>query len=240
MTQKVFTKLLSFAGGDKLGLLKIAIASSCLIIVPQVQVKAASITVLNPSFESPTAPLQQGPPDAYYSMNDITNWVIGVVPGQDAGVSNPGASLPSNIYYDGAPVPDGVQVAYSNGATISQVLSAVLQPNTQYTLGAHVGQRLAIGFQGYDIQLWAGNTLLASNNSPTPALGTFVPVTVNYTSGSSGPIGEQLEIRLLSSGVQANFDKITLNASPIPEPSAILGLLGFGLLGLVSTLQQKR
>jgi hypothetical protein len=238
MTQKVFTKLLSFAGGDKLGLLKIAIASSCLIIVPQVQVKAASITVLNPSFESPTAPSLDGL--GFYSINDITNWVIGVVPGQDAGVSDPGASLPSNIYYNGAPVPDGVQVAYSNGATISQVLSAVLQPNTQYTLGAYVGQRLAIGFQGYDIQLWAGNTLLASNNSPTPYSGTFVPVTVNYTSGSSGPIGEHLEIRLLSSGVQANFDKITLNASPIPEPSAILGLLGFGLLGLVSTLQQKR
>jgi hypothetical protein len=238
MTQKVFTKLLSFAGGDKLGLLKIAIASSCLIIVPQVQVKAASITVLNPSFESPTATSPDGL--GFYSINDITDWVIGVVPGQDAGVSNPGASLPSNIYYNGAPVPDGVQVAYSNGATISQVLSAVLQPNTQYTLGAYVGRRLVIGFQGYAIQLWAGNTLLASNNSPTPDLGTFVPVTVNYTSGSSGPIGEQLEIRLLSSGVQANFDKITLNASPIPEPSAILGLLGFGLLGLVSTLQQKR
>lgn len=239
MTQKVFTKLLSFAGGDKLGLLKIAIASSCLIIVPQVQVKAASITVLNPSFESPTAPLQ-GPPEAYYSINDITNWVIGVVTGQDAGVSNPGASLPPSIYYNGAPVPDGVQVAYSNGATISQVLSAVLQPNTQYTLGAYVGRRLVIGFQGYDIQLWAGNTLLASNNSPTPVAGTFVPVTVNYTSGSSGPIGQRLEIRLLSSGVQANFDKITLNASPIPEPSAILGLLGFGLLGIGSTLKQKR
>lgn len=238
MTQKVFTKLLSFAGGDKLGLLKIAIASSCLIIVPQVQVKAASITVLNPSFESPTATSPDGL--GFYSINDITDWVIGVVPGQDAGVSNPGASLPSNIYYNGAPVPDGVQVAYSNGATISQVLSAVLQPNTQYTLGAYVGRRLVIGFQGYAIQLWAGNTLLASNNSPTPVAGTFVPVTVNYTSGSSGPIGQPLEIRLLSSGVQANFDKITLNASPIPEPSAILGLLGFGLLGLVSTLQQKR
>lgn len=237
MTQKVFTKLLSFAGGDKLGLLKIAIASSCLIIVPQVQVKAASITVLNPSFESPTATSPDGL--GFYSINDITDWVIGVVPGQDAGVSNPGASLPSNIYYNGAPVPDGVQVAYSNGATISQVLSAVLQPNTQYTLGAYVGRRLVIGFQGYAIQLWAGNTLLASNNSPTPVAGTFVPVTVNYTSGSSGPIGQPLEIRLLSSGVQANFDKITLNASPIPEPSAILGLLGFGLLGIASKLRQK-
>ena len=238
MTQKVFTKLLSFAGGDKLGLLKIAIASSCLIIVPQVQVKAASITVLNPSFESPTAPLQGTM--AYYSINEITNWVIGVVDNKPAGVSDPGKSKPDNIYYNGAPVPDGVQVAYSNGATISQVLSAVLQPNTQYTLGAYVGRRLFISFQGYDIQLWAGNTLLASNNSPTPVAGNFVPVTVNYTSGSSGPIGQRLEIRLLSSGVQANFDKITLNASPIPEPSAILGLLGFGLLGLVSTLQQKR
>jgi hypothetical protein len=74
-----------------------------------------------------------------------------------------------------------------------------------------------------------------------PVSGTFAPVTVNYTSGRSDPlIGQPLQIRLTSLGTQTNFDNITLDASPIPEPSAILGLLGFGLLGIGSTLKQKR
>jgi hypothetical protein len=39
---------------------------------------------------------------------------------------------------------------------------------------------------------------------------------------------------------QTNFDLITLDAASIPEPSAILGLLGFGLLGIASKLRQKQ
>ncbi|CCI38060.1 PEP-CTERM sorting domain-containing protein [Microcystis aeruginosa] len=246
MTQKVLAKLMSFAGCDKLGLFKIAIASSCLMIVPQGQVRAASVTILNPSFEDPIAPQQ---PDGYfYSINDITNWVIGGLsdPGYTAGVDKP-VNLPntSNVFFTD-PIPDGSQVGSSNGRTISQTLSATLQANTQYTLGAYVGRRLILtnvpsGY--YNIELLAGSTVLASNNSITPLAGEFELVTVNYASGVSDPlIGQALTIRLTSTSQphQVNFDNITLDASPIPEPSAILGLLGFGLLGIGSTLKQKR
>jgi len=238
---RTLAKLIIFGWGDKLGFLKIAIASSCLMIVPQVQVKAASVTVLNPSFEAPTAPQQPG--GQYFSNNDITNWVLSSSGGAVQGVFNPSASQAAdagNNYYD-QPVPHGVQVAFSNGGSISQQLSAVLQPNRQYTLGAFVGRRNNVSFPGYNIELLAGNTVLASNNSIIPVSGTFAPVTVNYTSGRSDPlIGQPLQIRLTSLGTQTNFDNITLDASPIPEPSAILGLLGFGLLGIGSTLKQKR
>jgi hypothetical protein len=115
-----------------------------------------------------------------------------------------------------------------------------LQANTKYTLGAYVGRRQNVPFPGYNIELYAGGNLLASNNSVTPAEGTFAPVTVSYTSGISVTPGQALEIRLTSLGTQANFDLITLDAASIPEPSAILGLLGFGLLGIASTLKQKR
>ncbi|AVQ73861.1 PEP-CTERM exosortase interaction domain protein [Microcystis sp. MC19] len=232
MNQKILRKLISFAGGDKLGLLKLAIASSCLVIVPQVQVRAASIPILNHSFESPTAPMQAG--NLYYSMNVINNWTLVPNPSNALqGVFSPMmASSTMSAFTD--PIPDGSQTAYSNGGTISQVLNATLQANTRYTLGAYVGNRNFQNFPTYSIQLWAGTNLLASNGSVIPADGRFSLVTVNHTSGSMVTPGQALEIRLVSSGVQANFDLITLNATPIPipEPSAILGLLGFGLLGI--------
>jgi hypothetical protein len=245
MTQKILAKLMSFAGCDKLGLFKIAIASSCLMIVPQGQVRAASVTILNPSFEDPIAPQQ---PDGYFTDNNspvvIGNWVSANDPGAQQGVLDPTKSenLTNNgLYYDLQPVPDGDQVAYSNGGIIAQQLSAVLQPNTQYTLSAYIGRRKVIDFAGNSIELLAGSTVLAASPSVTPAAGTFQLVTLNYASGVSDPlIGQALTIRLKSLGIQTNFDNITLDASPIPEPSAILGLLGFGLLGIGSTLKQKR
>jgi len=240
MTQKVLAKLISFAGCDKLGLFKIALASSCLMIVPQGQVRAASIPILNHSFESPIAPVQS---DGYYSINSIIGWSLHPSNGAYQGVLDPTKSqnlTGRDFFYGLQPVPDGNQVAYNNGGTIAQALSAVLQPNTRYTLGVDVGRRKSLTFPNYRIRLIAGTTELGFN-SVTPDPGTFERVTVSYTSGSSGPlIGQQLKIFLVSSGAQTNFDNVTLDASSIPEPSAILGLLGFGLLGIASKLQQKR
>jgi len=244
MTQKVLAKLISFAGCDKLGLFKIALASSCLMIVPQGQVRAASIFIANHSFEVPIAPLRG---DGFYTDNSnpvpISNWFNAHSGSAHQGVLDPTKSqnlTGNDLFYNLQPVPHGNQVAYSNGGTIAQELSAVLQPNTRYTLGVYVGRRNTLAFLGNSIRLMAGNTELAFE-SGNPAAGTFEHVTVSYTSGSSGPlIGQQLKIYLSSFGIQTNFDNVTLDASPIPEPSAILGLLGFGLLGIASTLKQKR
>lgn len=90
MTQKVLAKLISFAGCDKLGLFKIAIASSCLMIVPQGQVRAASIFIANHSFEDPIAPEQLSPnPRGFYSINNITGWFNAHAPGAHQGVLDP-------------------------------------------------------------------------------------------------------------------------------------------------------
>ncbi|GBL09572.1 hypothetical protein MSj_01051 [Microcystis aeruginosa Sj] len=245
MTQKVLAKLMFFAGCNKLGLFTIAIASSCLMIVPQGQVRAASVFIANHSFETPVITSPNGFVTVPSGTNN--NWTF--TGGSNQGFANPtlGHNFGNSWYGPSPTLPNGNQVAWSNGGTISQTLSATLQANTKYTLGAYVGRRLAPtnNFPGYNIQLLAGSTVLASSGSSvTPAEGTFAPVTVSYSSGSSSPLfGQALEIRLTSlSGVnvQTNFDLITLDASPIPEPSAILGLLGFGLLGIASKLQQKR
>jgi len=245
MTQKILAKLMSFAGSNKLGLFKIAIASSFLVIVPQGQVKAASLTVANNSFENPVISNTTG------SIGSSGTAVLGGWT-FDSGVNSGGfanptigqTDLPGGWYGSPANLPTGAgnQIAWSNGGTISQTLSATLQANTRYTLGAYVGRRASNpGFAGYNIELLAGNTVLASNNSVTPVAGSFVYVPVSYTTGGSDPLlGQALRIRLTSLGIQANFDLITLDTASIPEPSAILGLLGFGLLGIASKLQQKQ
>jgi hypothetical protein len=239
MTQKILAKLMSFAGSNKLGLFKIAIASSFLVIVPQGQVKAALLTVANNSFETP---IVTAPSGFISSTGSVGGWTF---TGGQQGFANPvAAHNAGGSWYGPSPtIPNGNQVAWSNGGTISQTLSATLQANTIYTLGAYVGNRLSLNFPGYNIGLYAGGNLLASNSGVTPADGTFAPVTVSYTSGISVTPGQALEIRLTSlSGFQGqtNFDNITLDAASIPEPSAILGLLGFGLLGIASKLRQKQ
>ncbi len=139
---------------------------------------AVGITVLNSGFESPAAPYH---PDngLYYSVNDISSWQISQ--GGSAGVFNPGASQASRGVIS-QPVPDGAQIAYNNGGTISQQLSTNLAPNTTYTLSLYVGRRNDISFPGYNVELLAGGTVLASNNSVTPNSGTFAPISFTYTS----------------------------------------------------------
>jgi hypothetical protein len=240
MTQKILAKLMSFAGSNKLGLFKIAIASSFLVIVPQGQVKAALLTVANNSFETP---IVTNPTGFISSTGSVGGWTF---TGGQQGFADPvAAHNAGGSWYGSSPgiIPDGNQIAWSNGGTISQTLSGTLQTNTVYTLSAFVGNRLSVNFPGYSIGLYAGGNLLASNSGVTPADGTFAPVTVSYTSGISVTPGQALEIRLTSlSGFQGqtNFDNITLDAASIPEPSAILGLLGFGLLGIASKLRQKQ
>ncbi len=251
MTQKILAKLMSFAGSNKLGLFKIAIASSFLVIVPQGQVKAALLTVANNSFEAPIITAPQG----FTNDNTITGWVVTPTGSAQAGLLNPfqaqnsaftnGTVLNNTFYNPGVGAPNGSQIAYSNGGTISQTLTGTtLQADTKYTLSASVGRRRIVGnFSGlYNIELYAGTNFLASKDDIIPNLGDFADVSFSYTTAGIGtlPTGD-LRIVLTSNGTQVGFDNITLDATPdIPEPSAILGLLGFGLLGIASKLRQKQ
>jgi len=65
---------------------------------------------------------------------------------------------------------------------------------------------------GYTIGLYAGGNLLASTSQASyPALnGDFVTATVLYNSLGSAYIGQSLEIRLISTAWQTNFDNVRL------------------------------
>ena len=128
-------------------------------------------------------------------------------------------------------VPDGENTAYSNGGTIAQVLAAVLEANTVYTLEVELGNRPETPFPGFAVQLWAGNSLLAEDVSSFEPPGQgFTTSVVTYVALPGDTVaGQSLEIRLVSFGIQVNFDDVKLYGAPLPAPGA---LALFGLAGL--------
>jgi len=169
-------------------------------------VQEGPISILNPGFEDNILPdLGQGP---------IDSWDVG----PSAGSWNP----TTDHFTDEAP--EGQNTAFSNGSTISQILSDTLAANVLYTLEVEVGNRLDFGFPGYSVELWTvpselwvGGILLAFDDSLTPIAGSFETSTVTFTSNPNTPnLGSELEIRLTSAGTQTNFDDVRLNVEPAP------------------------
>ncbi|MGO9619838.1 MAG: PEP-CTERM exosortase interaction domain protein [Desulfobaccales bacterium] len=185
---------------------------------------ATSIPIINAGFEDPSITTGR---DATYV--DPPGWTsLGTGGG---GVWN----IDLNNYgLWTVPAPQGSQIGWlgvggqSAGNTFSQVLTGFpLLNNTTYALTGVVGNDIGY-FATYTMQLLAGGNVLASTSGTGPQ-GTFAPFIVSYNSTGSAFLGDTLEIRLSDSGPQVGFDKIALNAVPLP-PSLLL--LGSGLMGL--------
>ncbi|MDX2215268.1 MAG: PEP-CTERM sorting domain-containing protein [Oculatellaceae cyanobacterium bins.114] len=165
-----------------------------------------SLNILNPSFEEDIV-------GGDGAVDSITGWQILSSSPWSVGTYRPGSGSYAAL------VPDGVNVAYANSGSLFQRLTDSLTANTQYTLGFYVGSRPPYGFPGYQVDLLAGETVIATTNSPTPQFGQFISSDLLYTASDVDPLlGQPLAIRLSSSGIQINFDNIRLTSLLLTPP----------------------
>ncbi len=210
----------------KIFTIRVLIIALWLIIAGTGSAFADFISINNPSFEIH---------DPFTKTMGSREWIDSMV-GWDLAAAAGTVKFEDGYYPLG--IPDGVNVAFNNGGTIYQLLSATLSPNTTYELTTYVGYRPNPNIPldacpGYRIELLAGGNVIASDDNSLYPAGLFLQSNVTYTASSLDPyLGLPLQINLISNGIQTNFDNVSLQADAVPIPSAAW-LLGSGLIGLV-------
>ena len=191
-------------------------------------VNAAPILIVNPGFENTGGVVLA---DGAWTSNGegLTGWTV------ESGGNAVGLFRPAGIFFDA--IPDGEYVAFSHGRNISQVLSATLTANTEYTLEVGVGDANNTPFGGYVIQLRAGGVVLAQDsNSLVPPNGGFTTSAIIFLALPGDPqLGQNLEIVLDSQGFETSFDLVGLTAVPAcggpcatgPELALLIPLLAW-------------
>jgi hypothetical protein len=160
------------------------------------------VPIVNPSFDvTPSVPnFSQGEGGAWGSTAPV-GWNM---TGGNGGLWQPDTS---SCGYKS--IPDGITVAWSDGATFSQDLGPI-QSNTIYTVTVYVGHRNCEPTNTYIISLLAGNTSLCSwtgSNSTIP-VGTFVAEVNNCQTAT--PSGD-LILQFSSAGTEVNFDDVSVS-----------------------------
>jgi hypothetical protein len=205
---------------------RIAFAAAAIVgaVFLSTSANASSIPVGNATFETlpggglPFADGQGG----FYSTAAIPDWTS-TDPAM-SGQWQPGGVGSTNHYFSSLPNPP--TIAYANDGTISQGVGNAVAGAT-YTLQVDVGARA----DGLNVPptvdlLIGGQTITATGTYPS--LGTWAVWTATGVATSDGAI----TIDLISNGSQADFDNVTLTATPLPSTWTMLfvGLLGLGYL----------
>jgi hypothetical protein len=193
---------------------------------------ASPIAVSNYSFE--TLPVGGLPftlcgPGCSYSAGAIPGWNLTGAGGQ----FQPGAVVGGNYFTS---LSDGPTNAYDDteGGIISQTVLPTVVLGQAYLLQVDIGFRLDERFYGTADLLINGNRYDAVGVTPDP--GTFATFAANYT-GLLADVGQTITIELRSTGPQANFDNVRLDAlateapGTAPEPASFL-LIGSAMLAI--------
>jgi hypothetical protein len=217
-------------------------------------VSAAPVSILNPSFESANLPLVGNGTFSqliagstiFASGGTLDGWMAGANTSNSAAggfAPSPGGNNWTSSWWQGSNVAY-VQLSGPGVVSLGQALPDTLQNDTMYTLTVDVGRRIFTPNFSYEIQLYAGTTLVASASNLTLASNSFGTDAAVYSSGSNNALaGQNLGIVLTAftngaTFTEAFFDNVRLDAvsaSAIPEP----GTIGLVLSGLaVATLRR--
>ncbi|MFH0891559.1 MAG: hypothetical protein V1867_02140 [Candidatus Falkowbacteria bacterium] len=161
----------------------------------------------NPSFE-------EDKPGQNWIMGQGGTWVNNIVSGwKVVGPRLAGTFRPDKYIYPGG-VPDGYNVAWTNGGSIRQVLKEKVTAGFVYVLQVYVGKRVDHPCGSYAIELCADGNILVSESSLEITPGKFSLSRAVYTASELSLYqGMPLEIRL-NGRTQANFDKVSLRIIP--------------------------
>ena len=171
----------------------------------------------NPSFE-------EDKPGQNWIMGQGGTWVNNIISGwRVVGPRLAGTFRPDIFIYPGG-VPDGHNVAWTNGGSIRQVLKEKLAAGFTYVLEVYVGKMTDHPCGNYSVELCAGDNILVSESSLDITPGKFSLSRAVYTASELSLYqGMPLEIRL-NGRTQANFDKVTLVIIPpeVPRQARII------------------
>jgi hypothetical protein len=168
---------------------------------------ADSVTINNHSFEDDV----HG--DGGFTDGLISGWSFDQTDGV-VGTWNPshfqaGCGIPDQ-FIDA--IPDGIQIAYSNGGEIFQQTGAVITEGHRYTLKVGVGGRCNFGGEDYAILMAGDIQVGATTGIQTNPVGDWDEVTVVYNSPEFDPNASGLLTVMLENlgGAQLNYDDVRL------------------------------
>jgi len=184
---------------------------------------ASGLVVASPVSASPVDVL-----NASFEFADVTGFTSTVpdfwtVNGSGTGIND----IDTGVFAGAGPALDGEQVAFANNnRELSQVLTETLSAaaGTEYLLTVAVGLRSDLPTGNYDIQLFAGTTLLTNLTGSAGVLFEDVSAPVYVSTGAEAEIGQPLRIVLASTATQTQYDNVRLTSTAIPEPSSLLWL----------------
>lgn len=143
------------------------------------------------------------------SSGSATDWIIT----GSGGTFNPTTAN----FTDEAP--EGNNTAFLNtGASISQTLATPYDSDQLYSLTLDVGQRAGTGDASYTVNIFAGDTIIATTSGDLSEADNFETVNLMSSDVAGNPAlnGEPLRIEIINTdGIQINIDDVMLTSAPI-------------------------